>query len=401
MPAWTSSRLIWLLMLSVAIVGSNSLALSPILADVARDLGSNAVEVARASVAYGGATALSALLLGGLIDRHGPRPVLAGALGALSLAMLASAAALHWAWLAAAQGAAGVAAGLVLPATYALATSSAPQGRGAQVLGRVLTGWSLSLVAGVPLSAFIAGALSWRASYGLLAFLLAGAALALSGSRDATGRTGEACSESGSPLAAWHLPGVAPLLATCFLFMTGFYGAYAYLGDAVRRGLGLTAVEAGSIVLAYGVGFGFASLGDRFIDRVGIKRLFPAVLGGVAVVYGLMIVAIESLAGITAVAALWGVLNHFGLNMLVLQLGRAGTSHKGSVLALNSAVTYLGALVGAGLFGPLYESFGFGSVAGLAGACTGGAALIAALSASRSRSLPQAEDRTIWVIRPH
>jgi predicted MFS family arabinose efflux permease len=155
-------------MLSVAIVGSNSLALSPILADVARDLGSNAVEVARANAAYGGATALSALLLGQPIDRHGPRPVLAGALGALALAMLASAAAVHWAWLAAAQAAAGVAAGLVLPATYALATSTAPKGQGAQVLGRVLTGWSLALVAGVPLSAHSSAlgcsALSTRAS---------------------------------------------------------------------------------------------------------------------------------------------------------------------------------------------------------------------------------------------
>jgi predicted MFS family arabinose efflux permease len=66
-----SRRTIRLLLLGVAVVGSNSLALNPVLADVAAELGTGPVEVARASAAYGAATALAALGLGGLIDRVG------------------------------------------------------------------------------------------------------------------------------------------------------------------------------------------------------------------------------------------------------------------------------------------------------------------------------------------
>lgn len=366
----------------VAVVGSNSLALSPILGDVAADLGSTAAEVARANAAYGGATALSALMLGSLIDRYGAKRVLVAGLAALGLAMLGSAAALHWVWLSAAQAVAGLAAGLVLPATYALATGAAPDGRGAQMLGRVLTGWSVSLVAGVPLAAVVASAASWRASYLLLALLLAGVALALARRRDvAAGETGHGRTDraTGGPLAALRLPGVPSLLAVCFLFMTGFYGAYSFVGDAIRRGLGLSGVEAGLMVLAYGIGFGLGSLGDGAVDRIGVERLFPRVLAGVATVLAALSVGSESFAAVAALAALWGFLNHFALNMLVLQLGRASPERRGAVLALNSAVTYLGALVGAGPFGTVYERLGFGAVAGLAACCTAAAALIAAV----------------------
>src|SRR3712207_3153860 len=84
-----TGRVIWLLTLGVAVVGSNSLALSPILNDVAADLAATPVEVARANAAYGGAAALSALCLGPMVDRFGPQPVLVRGLAVVALAMLA------------------------------------------------------------------------------------------------------------------------------------------------------------------------------------------------------------------------------------------------------------------------------------------------------------------------
>ncbi len=58
-----SGQAVWPLLLAVAAVGSNSLALSPILSDVARDLAATPGEIGRAGAAYGAATALSALPL--------------------------------------------------------------------------------------------------------------------------------------------------------------------------------------------------------------------------------------------------------------------------------------------------------------------------------------------------
>ena len=162
-----------LLLLGIAVTGSNSLVLSPILADVALGLGTTPVAVSRALAAYGGATALSAFLLAPRIDRVGPRRALTAGMAALTAATLLSAAATHWVMLVLAQIVAGIGAGVVLPSIYALATTIAPKGSESAVLGRVLTGWSVSLVVGVPASALIADLAGWRASFLALAVLAA------------------------------------------------------------------------------------------------------------------------------------------------------------------------------------------------------------------------------------
>ena len=357
-----------LLFLGIAVIGSNSLALSPILTDVAHSLSATPVEVARANAAYGGATAMSALLLGAIVDHVGARRVLVAGLAVMALAMLASAAATGWAMLVAAQGLAGLAAGLVLPAIYSYATNVAVPGREAETMGRVLAGWSISLVVGVPLSAFIAGTAGWRASYILLAALLvvAGAGfLRLRGSPTTT----PAGVGGMSLLSALRTPGVASLLVVCFAYMTAFYGVYAYLGDHLRQALGVSSGTAGLVVLAYGVGFGLAGFGDRAVDRLGPSRLLPMILGALSLIYGLMIPAASNLIALVVLAFCWGFANHFGLNIIVLLLGRANDARRGAVLALNSAVSYAGALVGAGLFGAVYERGGFHPAAALAAGC--------------------------------
>jgi len=367
-----------LLILGIAVIGSNSLALSPILTDVAHSLSATPVQVAHANAAYGGATAASALLLGPAVDRVGTRRILATGFAVMTLAMLASAAATSWAMLAAAQGLAGMAAGIVLPATYAYATVAAPPGREAETMGHVLAGWSISVIAGVPLSAFIAGTAGWRASYVLLAVLLAVVSagfLRLRGS-SAAARPGAG---DMSLLPALRTPGVPALLVICFAYMTAFYGVYAYLGDHLRQALGVSSSTAGLVVLAYGVGFGLAGFGDRMVDRLGPRRLLPMTLGALALVYGLMIPAASSLVALVALAFCWGFANHFGLNIIVLLLGRANDARRGAVLALNSAVSYAGALVGAGLFGAVYERVGFLLVAALAAGCLAAALAVAVM----------------------
>jgi predicted MFS family arabinose efflux permease len=372
-----------ILTVGIAVVGSNSLVLSPILGDVATAMAATPVAVSRAIAAYGGATALSAFLLAPQIDRIGPRRALFAGMAGLIAATLLSALANHWLMLTAAQALAGLGAGVILPSIYTLATTIAPPGRESRVLGRVLTGWSVSMVAGVPAAAFIAETLGWRAVFLLLAGLTA---LALPGIARLPARSGRAAARPGpaalvAPLA---YPGVPALLLICLGFMASFYGVYAFIGDHVRSQLGLSAGQAGLIVLTYGLGFGAASFGDGLIDRLGPRRLFPAILVAVAAIYALMLPAAHSFTAISALTGLWGFANHFGLNILVLQLSQAKPDARGAVLGLNSAVTYLGVLVGTGLAGIGYAGTGLRPVAlGAAAACLA-AALIAA-TALRSR----------------
>ncbi|MGF1475773.1 MAG: MFS transporter [Geminicoccaceae bacterium] len=346
-----------ILVLAIVIVGSNSLLLSPILPDLARDFGTEPETVALAISAYGLATALSAALFGRQIDRLGARLALIGALAVIALAMIKSAFAPHWAWLVFAQAIAGLGAGVALPATYTLATALAPKGYETRWLGRVLTGWSISLVAGIPTAALIADHLGWRSAYVLLAFLAALACIAVF-----LTMRGETEPHATAPQAFWSplsVPTVKSLLLVCAAYMVAFYGVYAYLGDHLRSETGGGAGAIGLIVLGYGLGFGLGGLGDGILDRWGTRRLFPLCLAAIAAVYAVLGLLHDSIALVTAIAFAWGVANHFGLGALLVLLGEADPRRRGAILGLNSAVTYIGASLGTWSFGLIYGAVGF------------------------------------------
>ena len=373
----------------VACVGSNSLLLSPILTDVSESLQTTAATTARAIAGYGGATALSALVLAPMIDRFGSRKMLLRGLTALTAGVGFSAAADDWFMLTLAQALAGLGAGVVLPATYALATKSAPKGQEARLLGRVLTGWSISMVLGVPAAALIADLLGWRACFIALSLIslasLAGLLRVPEDTPDKTNVEGPYLRRLRKHF-TWR---VALLLIICFAYMIAFYGVYPFIGDHVRRNLGASTSFAGLFALAYGLGFGAASLADGLLDRFQPAKLFPVALLAIGASYAALAPSTGDAGLMLGICLLWGFLNHFGLNILVLLLSSAAGAARGAILGINSAVTYLGVLCGAALFGPLYEGAGLEIIA-LAAA---GALLIAALLASslwlREASLEQ------------
>ena len=262
---------------------------------------------------------------------------------------------------------------MVLPSIYALAAGLAPPGREAETLGRVLTGWSISLVAGVPAAALASDLAGWRAPFLLLAGLAVGALLGTLRLPDAR----LPATPWQGPFAPLSYPGVPSLLLICLGYMSAFYGVYAFLGDHLRTSLGVSAAAAGLVVLTYGIGFGLASFADRWLDRVGPGRAFPLVLLAIALIYLVLIVGSASLWTAAVITGLWGFANHLGLNTLILLLAAARPAQRGAVLGLNSAVTYLGAMVGTGAAGVLYLSGGFAMTAGAAALALALAALVA------------------------
>lgn len=379
---------IWLLMICVAAVGSNSLVLSPILSDVSTAFSATPAEVARAAAAYGGATAVSALWLGRLSDRLGGRRALTIGLMLLGLAMVFCALSWHWVVLALAQVLAGIGAGILLPGAYAIAVKIAKPGEDARALGRVLTGWSVSLVAGVPVSAFMTDLLGWRSVFIMLAVLVG---LVILGCRALPKAEAVAAGhKSLSPIAVLRIPAVAPLLLICLAFMSSFYGTYSFLGDHLRVTLNASASEAGLLVLFYGAGFGLAGLGDGLIDRFGARRLFPIALALVSAVYLSMIPAVAGLVTILIVGFIWGFVNHFTVNILILLLSRTEPDQRSAILGVNSAVTYLGAMVGAAAYGEMYTLAGFTPLAVAGSLATVGAAVVAAIVSSRYRNVKAA-----------
>jgi MFS transporter, DHA1 family, inner membrane transport protein len=360
----------------IGVVGCNSLGLGPIAPEVSASLGASVPLVMTAAAAFGLGTAASALFLAGRIDRVGVWRMLRLAMAVLAVALLLSALAPAVELLIAAQAVAGIASGVALPAIYSSAAAVAPPGRESRTVGIVLTGWTLSMVAGVSLSAVLADLVHWRAVYAAIALLAAAAAATLA----FAGRSEKPASGAAArPLGALGIAGVKPLLFTCGAFMASFYGVYGYLGDHLHRGLGEPVSVNGIAALVYGIGFGGAALLDGLIDRFGARRLMPLALLAVAGVYLLLALASPSVTAVLAIMFLWGICNHFGLNMLIMRLSALDPVRRGSIMGLNSAVTYLAVFVGTSAFGPIYSAWGFAACAATAVALT----LVAAAASLR------------------
>lgn len=370
---------VWVLMCAIGVVGSNSLVLSPIATDVAGAFeGKGASDVMMASAIYGGATALSALFLAPRADRIGLKRALIIALITLVLALLVSAFAPSLAILILGQGLAGIGAGLALPATYGLAADVAPKGAESATLGKVLTGWTLSLVAGVSFSAVLSDMLHWRAVFALMAIMSAGLIFLVGRMHVAERAAGAAV----SPFKAFRVPGLLPILLAVVAFMSAFYGLYGFLGTHMTTVLGYTTGVAGLAALSYGVGFGAVAPLDRLIDRYGAKQAAPVVFGALVLVYLLMATVAGQGLAIFAICLLWGAVNHLGLNIMVGQLTALSESQRGAILGIYSATTYLAMFVGTAAFRPVFEAHGFGVIALVSAACIV-PALIGALRALR------------------
>src|SRR3546814_18345515 len=67
----------------------------------------------------------------------------------------------------------------LLPTTYALAGDLAPQDLRSRAVGRVIVGWSVAMVLGVPAAALLAEQLGWRGAYAIIAGVAGIAALSV------------------------------------------------------------------------------------------------------------------------------------------------------------------------------------------------------------------------------
>lgn len=362
------ARNVLLLTGSIAVIGANSLVLSPIAASVARSFaGVDAAGVMTAAAVYGLATAFSALTLAARVDRIGAERALLWALLVLVVALTGAALAPSLALLCLAQGLAGLAAGIALPAVYTLTAQVAEKGRESETLGIVLTGWTLSLVAGVSLSALLADVLHWRGVFAGLALLAVGLALGVMRRRD----WGEAVrgAEATSPLTALRVPGIAAALMNVAAYMTAFYGLYNYLGSHLGGALQLPTAFAGLATFAYGTGFGMAALLGRLVDRCGMALASIGAFISLALVYLGLAISADVPTVLLALCVVWGLANHVGLNLIVRRLTELDPRQRGAIMGLYSAITYLCVFVGALAYRPLFEQFGFAACALVSAGC--------------------------------
>lgn len=356
-------KAVFILTAAIALVGSNGLILSPVLSDIAAQFGISVALVGRAITAFGLGTALSALWLGRSLDGFGTAKALQLALIVGGLAQVLASFSTGWITLSLAEALVGLAAGVALPAIYALTAEVAPKGKEAKTLGAVIFGWSISMIAAVPLGAALAELVGWRvmlAGLGALSLLVLPFTAAVQSRHKAPTDPDQI-----GRLAPLFLPGGFAAYLICFLFMASFYGIFAYTGAHAVSDFGASTARAGLIALFYGAGFGISSFLSGAIDRIGTAKIrmigFPMamfVIAGLATstTYPLFLVLI----------AVWGSLNNQLLNTIVTGLTNLAPRSKGAALGLYSSVTYLGAATGTFIMGAAFERAGFIAIGAVA-----------------------------------
>ncbi|MDC0737342.1 MFS transporter [Cognatishimia sp. SS12] len=348
--------MVLLLMISVGLIGANSLVLSPIAAEVAAGLGlSNPADVMSAAAAYGGGVALSALLLAPLADRIGADQALKLSMIVVTAAMGLSAAAPNVGFLTVSQILAGVGVGMALPAIYTMAALMAPAGREARTIGMVLTGWTLSMVGGVTFSAYIADIFGWRMVFTLLSLGLSVVLITLYLVPLPLAPRSEKIT---SPISALRVSGILPALFSVGVFGVGFYGVYNYLGTHITEVMGRSIAEGGRFTLLYGLGFGASMLLDPLLDRVGPRKALSVIFLLLVPFFVACYFAAQSFVLFSSLMFVWGMINHLGLNMTVGRLSRLDPDQRGAIMGLNSATMYFSVFASTLMYRPLYDGWG-------------------------------------------
>ena len=367
------------LLLGVFAVGSEALVISPLLEDVADDFGTG-VDAAGLSVSvYGLAVAIVAPAAGWVADRTSRRGAILLGLVIFAVAGLLCAVAPSLLSLVAGRALCGVGTGLFLPAAYAWVGDEVPYESRARVMGWVISGWALALVAGVPLGGLIGEVAGWREALAALALLAAVATvMAVRLLPAAAPRSeGEEAPARVGLRAALAVGAVRWLLLVNLLDMLAFYGVYTYLGSFLREELDVGSGPAAGLILLYGIGVAVMSTNGWVIDRIGKARAVTLTLLCLTVLFAVLPLTAAVPVVLGVVLILMGTQQAGFLTAMATMATNAMPAGRGAVVALMSCTTYIGVMLGAALMGPVFEGPGY-RVIGLA--CAAIALVAAGLS---------------------
>ncbi len=230
--------------------------------------------------AYTFAAAAAALVAALAVDRFERKRTLL-VLGALfTLATLACALAPNYVTLLVARALAGMFGGVMGAMVYTMVGDTVPEARRGRAMGIVMTSFSLSTVAGVPLGLAIAGYSSWRWTFVFVAGLSAAfllLAVKLLPTVDA-----HLAHQRRHPLRElWHtlsLPNHLRAVGLQLLMMFAGFTVIPFLGLYLVANVGVRETELALIYLAGGAATLFtARLFGRLADRHGKLRTYRAV----------------------------------------------------------------------------------------------------------------------------
>ncbi|AOZ88947.1 MFS transporter [Bacillus xiamenensis] len=355
------------LALGVFAAGSEELVISPLLPDLSNSFQQSLDILALSISIYGLAVLAGAPLLVPLGDRYSRELCLIIGLSFFFIGTVMCAAAPNLAVFFAGRAASGLAAGVFVPTAYALVGDRVPYEYRGKVMGLIVSSWSLSLVLGVPIGAFIAQSVNWRWTFWLFAIMsLIVLLLVMVELRKQVAaadlETRQAREKTGSLWGALKIDRVPVYLTVTFCNMLGFYGMYSFLGAYLQSLFDGRQSAAGLLIMAYGIGFSMSMFTGKLADGFGKMRSLFWVLGGITLVLALLPYAPFSWIVLIVALFIWGALQSLSVTLLSTVLSGCTQTHRGNVMAFYSLASNFAVMLGSALMGPIYVQFGYHTV---------------------------------------
>lgn len=395
-----------LLLLALSVVGflgsTNGISLSPFLLAMASDLGTDLGAMSLLYTFSNLTWAVTALAAGPLADRLGCKPVMLAGMGLMALSGLASALAPDYPSLVVARLLTGLGGGTQMPTVYAAAADLLPSSQRGKALGWVMTGQSLSLVLGSPLSALLGAYAGWRwsiAALGLLGFVwLVILALLLPASTGAEGR--RARTEGGiarlvTSRRALPIFAASACERVCYSSAVIFFATFLI----ATYGVSLQSVAGALVIVAIGNVVG-NQLGGALTDRLANRHAFVAIAmtatGLLALPLLLLAPGLLVSIGLALVYNLANALCRPPIIWLISQISRES---RGALMGVQVMVAGFGWLIASSLGGWLVVVYGFGALGLLAAACGLASAAFALLARALSPAAEAGHEASLGAVQ--
>jgi DHA1 family inner membrane transport protein len=344
-----------ILALGTFAIGTDAFIIGGILPRIAHDLsvsvGRTGLVVSVFSLSYAvGSPIVSAL------TAHLRRPtVLIGGLGVFSAANLMSALSPTLACLLATRVMAALAAGLVAPACYALASTLGESDNRGKMLAIVGAGFTSAMVLGVPLGVIISKYTGWRGALIFVAILGAVAALCMLGAGVPEPESTKSAPSLAEQMRILGRPETLIVLTPFLIWSIANFGLYTFIAAILGRLPSATAVP--YLLLLFGLGCMAGNfIGGSLSDRYGPGRPTIFCLGMLICDLAAIQPASSSIAAAAVTMTGWGVCM---AALFTLQQQRAiavNLERSNLILALNNSALYLGASIGAAAGGLVISS---------------------------------------------
>ncbi|RAI89812.1 DHA1 family putative efflux transporter-like MFS transporter [Paenibacillus pabuli] len=252
-------------------------------------------------------------------------------------------------------------AGVVVVTALTVASKIAPAGKQASSIATVITGFTASLIVGVPLGRMVAAAWDWKLIFAGIAILGVLAMIVIASTIPPS--EGEAPVPLKKQLALLKQPRIGFALLVSFFWLGGYSIAYTYISPYLVTVAGMNETVLSSALLAFGIASLIGSKSGGFsADRMGVKRTL--ILGMALHVVSLLMLNITAHSSVIVfiVLILWSFSAWSSGPTQQYNLVTMAPESSGIMLSLNSSVMQLAMAAGAGIGGIAVSAVSLSSI---------------------------------------